>query len=229
MQPYFMPYIGYFQLIKSSDIFVVFDDVNYIKKGWINRNNILVNGKINQFTIPLIGASQNKKICELELSIDGNWRANLFKTLQQNYKKSENYKEIIDLMEDIIYYKDNNLSKFLLNSLIKVISYLDIQTKIIETSSIYDNTELKGEIRIVDICKKLGATTYNNPIGGVELYDKNHFFKEGITLNFLRTKKTNYNQVNTYGHFEPYLSIIDVMMNVDKASLKLMLNEFELI
>ena len=102
MQPYFLPYLGYFQLIHASDLFVCFDDVNYIKKGWINRNQILVNGKPHLFTIPLLGASQNKKINQIELDDFSKWRANFLKMIQFNYAKCSQYEHVFPWLENVL-------------------------------------------------------------------------------------------------------------------------------
>ena len=152
MQPYFFPYIGYFQLISAVDIFVVYDDVNYINKGWINRNHILVNGQAKLITIPLIQASQNKHISEIELFGDLKWKDKLLKTIEFNYKKASYFKDVYLLIESIILFEEPNLSRYIHNSLIQICQYLDINTVIVPTSAKYQNGHLKAADKIMDIC-----------------------------------------------------------------------------
>ena len=113
MQPYFFPYIGYFQLINLVDVFVVYDDVNYIKKGWINRNNILINKKSFLFSLPLQNMSQNKLINEIFLVEDTNWRISLLNTIQITYKNAPYFDEVYSLIEEIISYKINQQKRHL--------------------------------------------------------------------------------------------------------------------
>lgn len=227
MQPYFMPYIGYFQLINAVDEFIILDDVNYINKGWINRNNILVANKPYLFTVPLKDASQNKLIYEIELLQDGKWQKKLLKTIEQAYKKAPFYAEVFLLFESILNSTEKNLSKFIYNSLQIICKYLTINTLIIESSNIFENKyQLKAEDRIIDICLQKNAEQYINPIGGTELYDKTHFEKNNIQLNFLKTNSISYSQFSN--EFIPYLSILDALMFVEKQELKAILNQYQL-
>jgi hypothetical protein len=210
MQPYFLPYIGYFQLIKAVDLFVVFDDVNYIKKGWINRNAILINGNSFLFTIPLKNVSQNKQINQILIDDDESWKKNLMKTIEQSYKKAPFFSDVIPLVKQIVFYAENNLAQFIYFSILKICDYLHMNTKIILSSSIEKNNELKGQDKIIEICKILGAKNYINAIGGVELYDKERFLTSSIELNFINTNPITYKQFNN--NFVSWLSIVDVLM-----------------
>lgn len=227
MQPYFLPYIGYFQLINVVDEFIIYDDVNFINKGWINRNNILVNNKASLFTIPLKEASQNKLINEIEIIQDGKWQNKLVKTIEQSYKKAPNFVDFFPIISEIINYSENNISKYIYNSLINICKYLEINTLILQSSAIFENENLKAQTRIIDICKQKQASQYINPIGGVELYQKNDFETENIKLNFLKTYPIQYQQFNN--DFTPYLSIIDLIMFNEKSKINSLLNEFELV
>lgn len=227
MQPYFLPYIGYFQLINVVDEFIIYDDVNFINKGWINRNNILVNNKASLFTIPLREASQNKLINEIEIIQDGKWQNKLVKTIEQSYKKAPNFVDFFPIISEIINYSENNISKYIYNSLINICKYLEINTLILQSSAIFENENLKAQTRIIDICKQKQASQYINPIGGVELYQKNDFETENIKLNFLKTYPIQYQQFNN--DFTPYLSIIDLIMFNEKSKINSLLNEFELV
>lgn len=227
MQPYFFPYIGYFQLINLVDKFILYDDVNYINKGWINRNNILINGKGQLFTIPLQGASQNKRINEIHIQNEINWKQKFTKTIKNSYSKSPFFNNIYPLLEDILSNELKNISDFNLLSIRTICNYLDINTIIIESSSIYNNDELKGQNRIIDICLKENALQYINPIGGTNLYNKEDFTKQNLSIKFIKTKDIHYQQYKN--DFVPFLSIIDVIMFNSKTEVKNLLNQYELI
>eukprot|EP01137_Pigoraptor_chileana_P027579 Opistho-2@10370 len=160
MQPYIFPYIGYFQLIKSVDVFVVYDDVNYIKKGWINRNTILVNGKGFLFTLPLKNASQNRHINQISLDYDGSWKKELLKTIELSYKKAPYFDVVFPIVNSILEYPETNLAGFIFNSLQQFCDYLSIKTGLILSSDVKKNTDLKGQDKIIEICKKQQATHY---------------------------------------------------------------------
>ncbi len=226
MQPYFLPYIGYFQLINAVDKFVILDDVNYINKGWINRNRILVNGKAQLITIPLKEASQNKHISEIELINEINWKFKLLKTFEFNYKKAPNYKDIYPIIESIVLFEETNLSSYIHNSLLQICHYLDINTVIEATSSKYENGHLKAAEKIIDICLQENAQIYINPIGGTELYDKLMFEKNEIQLNFMQAERNEYKQFNY--EFVPWLSMVDILMFNSIDRIMKMLYNFEL-
>ncbi|MEZ4900814.1 MAG: WbqC family protein [Spirosomataceae bacterium] len=227
MQPYFMPYIGYLQLINAVDKFVLYDDVNYINKGWINRNRLLVNGQEYLFTIPLKEASQNKLICEIHLSTDPKWQGKLLKTIEQAYKKAPFYSTVSPVIEKIINFESDLLGEWISASFVELATYLDIHTEIVPSSRIYQNTHLKAQDRILDICKQEAANHYINPIGGTELYDKVIFEQSGILLNFIRSKGIVYPQFKN--EFVPWLSIVDLMMFNDISTIQFFLNEYELV
>jgi hypothetical protein len=227
MQPYLFPYIGYFQLMAAVDKFVVFDDVNYINRGWINRNRILLNAAAHTFTVPLQGASQNRLICDIELVNDSIWRDKLLRTLQLAYGKAPFYSLVSGLVESIIQYPGNQLDQLLLNSLREVNRYLGLEVEIVSTSRIYQNSHLKGQERILDICLKEQADIYINPIGGLELYEKAKFSEKGVQLFFLRSRPISYPQGQ--GEHVPWLSIIDVLMYNDPAAIRQLLFERDLI
>lgn len=226
MQPYIFPYLGYWQLMKAVDIFVVFDDVNFIKKGFIHRNSILISGQKNLFTLPLQKASQNKKINEIDLSETENWKEKLLRSIFLAYKKAPMFEEVYALIERIINHSEKNLARFLGNQLKEVNDYLGIQTELISSEK-YGNQELKGQNRILDICEKESAFHYVNPIGGQELYDHESFTQKGMTLSFVKTMPFEYKQFKN--EFVPWLSIIDILMFNDKEAVHKALDGYELI
>lgn len=227
MQPYIFPYIGYFQLINSVDKFVILDDVNFINRGWINRNKILVNNSDYLFTIPLKEVSQNKKISDILISEDIKWQPKFLKTLLLAYKKAPYFEETFKKIENILQDNENNISTFIFNSLKKLNVYLGIETEIIETSRKYKNSQLKGQDKIIDICLKEKANQYINPIGGTEIYSRHCFEEKNIKLKFLKTNNIFYKQNNN--SFIPWLSIIDVMMFNSKENISKFLREFTLV
>jgi hypothetical protein len=227
MQPYLFPYIGYFQLINQVDKFILYDDVNYINRGWINRNRILLNGEDKMVTLPLRGASQNKLINEISIHNDKKEKKKLLKTIRHAYIDSPYYDNVFPLIEEIMLNDEVNLAKFIEFSLKKIANYLDLDTKFLVSSEIEKNNELKGQDKILNICKLLDANIYINPIGGYELYSKEKFIEEGIELYFIKTNDIKYNQKSD--EFIPNLSIIDILMFNSKYNVKLLLEEYKLI
>jgi hypothetical protein len=224
MQPYFLPYIGYFQLINAVELFVYYDDVNYIKQGWINRNRILLNGDDYLFTLELLKSSSFKLINSIEI---GSNRKKLFKTIEQAYLRAPYYKDILPMLQAIFNSNQQNLFKYVVDSNQIILNYLNIKTKILFSSNIDKDITLKGQDKIIEICKKLGASSYLNPIGGKDLYSKTDFSRNNISLSFLKPNEHEYNQFQN--KFIPWLSIIDVMMFNPVNEIIKMLGNFELI
>lgn len=229
MQPYFLPYIGYWQLIQCVDKYVIYDDVNFIKGGWINRNRYLYQGEAKIFNIIMKEASSFKKINEVELMPSKekyNPMEKLLSTFTMAYKKAPFYAEVYAVLEKIVHFETNNLSCFIENSIREICKYLQIETELILSSKIEKNNDLKKEARVIEICKHLGGDTYINAIGGKELYESQDFEKEGLKLNFLKTGDIIYKQFNN--EFVPNLSIVDVMMFNNKEEIKKMLSDYSL-
>ncbi len=224
MQPYLFPYIGYFQLINAVDEFVIYDDVNFIKQGWINRNRILLNKEPFMFSMQLSGASSFKKINEISIRKENE---KILKTLFHAYKKAPFYSQSIKLIKNVLDDEETNLAKFIGHTIVKLSEYLDIKTNFIISSEIKKDNNLKSENKVIEICKILGATEYINTIGGVELYSKERFQDTGIKLEFLKPIFVEYKQFKN--DFVPGLSIIDLLMFNSPDSIKKMLNKYELI
>ena len=224
MQPYFLPYISYWQLIHAVDVFIIFDDVNFIKKGFINRNTILVNNKPYRFSLELNYSSQNKKINEIDII---NNSKKLIKTVELNYKKSPNFEIIFPILLNIFNQPERNLAKFIGYSLKKISQHLNIKTKFIYSSDIKKSKNLKGQEKIIEICQKSDARSYVNAIGGKKLYDAKIFKKKKIDLYFLETNKVKYNQFEK--KFIPNLSILDILMFNEKKNIQSMLKNYQLI
>lgn len=211
MQPYFFPYIGYFQLMNAVDTFVVYDNIEFTKKGWINRNRILVNGLDAYITLPLKKDSDFLHVKQRYLA--ESWDTDKKKMLNriiESYRKAPHFKETFEVIESCILYNDNNLFNFIFHSLNKVSNYLGIQTKLLVSSTIDIDHTLKSEEKVIGISKAQNASTYINPIGGTSLYDADTFRSEGLELQFLKSDTHVYKQFEN--EFVPWLSIIDVMM-----------------
>ena len=226
MQPYAFPYIGYFQLINAVDKFVILDDVNYIMRGWINRNRILVNGTDFLFSIPIAKASQNKMICECELAKDKE-RGKLLATIKHSYKRAPFFKDCFEVVLSVLNTNEVNLSRWLTWQLKTICKYLEINTEIVDSSLLYNNRHLKGQDKIIDICIKENATIYLNSAGGTELYNSSDFKTNNIELHFLKSLPEEYHQFSA--EFVPYLSIIDVMMFNSKQAIQNLLYKYELL
>lgn len=223
-QPYLFAYIGYWQLINLADVYVISDSMQYIKKGYINRNSILVDNRKHLFTLEVIGVHGDSLINEVKV---GNNSKKIIKTIFHAYKKAPYFDEVFPLIEDILSNREKNLAKYIGYSIKAISNYLDIDTKFIYLSDLQGETELKAQARTIDICKRVGATKYVNAIGGQKLYKREDFLKENIELNFLKTDDFQYRQFNS--EFIPHLSIIDVMMFNSKDEVKELLNRFSLI
>lgn len=209
MQPYFFPYIGYFQLINAVDLFVVYDNIQYTKKGWINRNRMLQNGKDVLFSIPLKKDSDYLDVRERELSADFN-RQKLLSQIKGAYQRAPYFAQTFSLIEDVMKFEDSNLFNFLLNSIVRTCEYMGISTEIKKSSDIVMDHSLKNQDRVIALCRVSGANTYVNAIGGIELYSKEAFLEKGIGLKFMQPKPFEYAQFGK--EFLPWLSIIDVLM-----------------
>lgn len=224
MQPKFLPYIGYWQLVNAVDTFIIFDDVNFVKKAYINHNTILADGKSQQFSLELIGASQNKLINEINV---GSNSKKLLKTIELNYKKTPYFETVFPILEGVFNQLEKNLAKFIGYSLKKISNYLEIDTQFVYSSDIDKNNSLKAQYKIIDICQKLNAKYYINAIGGKKLYEKKQFLAKNINLGFLDTNLIEYKQ--SKNKFITHLSIIDVMMYNNKIEINNMLKNYKLI
>ena len=227
MQPYFMPYLGYWQLINAVDKYVLLDDVNFIMRGYINRNNILINGASHLFSIPLVKPSQNKLINETELNFQEKDKSNFINTITLAYKKAPYYNDFFPVLESIILNDEKDLTKYIKNSIEKVWDYLGLETEILLSSEIKKDNTLRAQDRIIEINKVLGSTTYINAIGGQELYNRDDFKRENLELKFIKMLPYEYKQFKN--EFVANLSMIDVLMFNSKEEVKKLLDNYELI
>jgi hypothetical protein len=226
MQPYIFPYMGYYQLVSAVDKFAVFDDVNFISRGWINRNRILVQGEPHLFTIPLVKASRNKLIYETEIQ-NSSWPEKLIEKLRYSYSKAPYYAETIPLISGIICGPSRTIDSMAFESIERIARYLDMQTEFIRSTRVYANSHLKGQERIIDICCREKATVYINPTGGRALYSGEAFSSRGISLCFIEMLKHEYKQFAN--KFHPDLSIIDVLMFCGSRGTKEIMERYRIV
>jgi hypothetical protein len=210
MQPYLFPYIGYFQLINEVNQFIFYDDVNFITRGWINRNKILINGEAKYFTVPCKGASQNKLINEIRHGLDDRKRGKLLRKIKFTYGKAPFFESVYTLIESVFNTDTTYIAELAIESVRKSCSYLNLECNFKLSSNHFDNTDLDAADRLIDICKQEKIESYINPIGGKELYNKKYFQENNINLQFLKPEVQKYDQFGD--EFVPWLSIIDVMM-----------------
>ena len=225
MQPYFLPYIGYFQLLNAVDKYVIYDNIQFTKKGWINRNRILQNGKDTLITIPVEKDSDYLNIFQRSVS-SGFDKKKLLNQIKESYRKAPYFNETMPLIEEIVNYSNNNLFNYIYHSIVKICGYLGIDTEFIVSSTISIDHSLKGQDKVIAICKVLNATEYYNAIGGKELYSASDFQEESIKLKFVSSNRVEYKQFAN--EFVPWLSILDVMMFNSTEEINIMLNEYEL-
>jgi len=237
MQSYFLPYIGYFQLINSADKFILYDKLGYIRHGWVNRNRILTReGNISYITVPVKHGNSNRHIFDTYINNTANWRRNILKAIYLNYIRAPFFEETYSLLEDIISETYHTISELNRASLSIICRHLEIPTLLIDDNDLYSTIEEeiksmestdRHHQRPISICKQEGAKIYINAIGGERLYFRDRFASEGIALFFIKTADIKYEQ--NQPEFYPNLSIADVLMYSGVKKTKDFLNLFELI
>ena len=227
MQPYLFPYIGYFQLMQACDTFVVFDDARYIKNGWINRNRLLIRGDAQWATLPVVKANHLLPINQRHYLLSDPLAMKLRRKIIGAYAKAPFFEKTMPVIDIFLSFHDMNVANFNVHQLRTIAEHLGIQTPIILSSSIEKNDTAVGQERVIDICQRLHAQTYINPISGVKLYRKADFSETGISLHFLQSMALSYKQYDQTPI--PALSIIDVMMFNDVADIQKMLGQYQLV
>jgi hypothetical protein len=227
MQPYFLPYIGYFQLIAAVDLFIVYDNIKYTKKGWINRNRMLSNGADSVFSLPLKADSDALDVRERSLAPAFD-RARFLQKFAGAYQKAPHFRTTYALLEEVVHCDADNLFEFIHHSLRATCRHLGIGTEFRVSSTVPIDHQLRGQDKVIALCHAVDAQTYVNPIGGVELYTKDAFGRGGIDLHFIRSRPVEYEQ---FGQpFVPWLSIVDVLMfNSPRETLARIQTDFDLI
>lgn len=211
MQPYFCAYLGYYQLMQAVDKFVIYDNVQYTKSGWINRNRILINHRPYLFTIPVKHGHSKQKIIEFDLASNSLVERNLIlKRIANAYRNAPYFTQTFPLVQRLFLRDTHNLFDFIYHSIVELVKYLRIKTEIIISSQLKIDHTTKAQEKVLAICKQLNTDAYINPIGGRQLYKKDTFRQSNIDLKFLQPKNINYRQFGK--EFVPSLSVIDVLM-----------------
>ncbi len=227
MQPYFFPYIGYFQLISASNVFVLHDDVQYMTGGWVNRNRILLNGEDRMITFPVQKAGYALPINARSYVSSNQGVRHIINQVKQAYAKATCYRQVFPMVEELLMFEDRNVARFNENLIRRICDFIGIRTSITTSSALEKDDSLSGQDRVLDICKRVGATDYTNPIGGTKLYHQEAFQLCGITLRFLAAQEERYKQLGD--KWIPFLSIIDVLMFNSVQEVQHLLTKYRLL
>jgi len=222
MQPYLFPYIGYFQLVAAVNKFVFYDDVNFIKNGWINRNRLYLADEVRYITVPLAGASPFLKINEISVVENDLWRKKLIESIRHSYAKAPHFSPVNTFFTEVLFSNSLNIAELAIASVVAISTYLELSVQFVKSSTCYDNRNLVGSERIIDICKRENADQYYNLPGGQNLYSKEQFNSAGVNLHFVYPNLSPYKQIAN--QFQPGLSMIDVLMFNDRKAILEMLS-----
>ncbi|MDD2608885.1 MAG: WbqC family protein [Giesbergeria sp.] len=223
MQPYFFPYIGYYQLVHSVDEFVFYDDAAFIKQGYINRNRILLGAAPHNFSLAVKNVSSFRPIKNHDYL---NNFSNFKRQLYSSYSKAPNFKDAIQLVEQVLDESNNNVAHKNASSITTIFDYLGIEKKFSFSSDLIISEEIRGQNRVIEICKLKSAIKYINSPGGKSLYNKKIFSDNYIELSFIESEEISYKQKGS--EFTPNLSMIDMLMWCDKASILKYLSNYNL-
>ncbi|MGO4998493.1 WbqC family protein [Oceanisphaera sp. W20_SRM_FM3] len=223
MQPYLFPYIGYFQLIYATDLFMIYDDVAYIKQGYVNRNSILSANGATRLTIPVPGASSNKLISALEFSVDVE---KVIKTISQSYSKAPYFDDVFPMIRGALELKDRTIATVCQKSYEEIFSYLGLEKQFKKTSELEYDRSASARDRLIALCHQFDADCYINAPGGRKLYAKQDFVEKGIDLKFIDSLQVVYSQ--GVDKFVPNLSIIDMLMNCPPSQVIEHMERYEL-
>jgi hypothetical protein len=222
MQPYFLPYIGYFQLIAAVDEFIVYDNIKYTKKGWINRNRLLRDGEAVTFSLPLAQGSDSLDVVERELAPSFD-RRKLLAQFQGAYARAPQFTAVLPLLQDIVLHPQQNLYLYVRHSIERLCEHLGLDTRLVTSSTVAIDHSLRAQDKVLALCQARGATDYINSIGGTELYEREVFARAGVRLSFLKATAFDYPQFGA--PFVPWLSIVDVLMFNDLARVQQLVRE----
>lgn len=226
MQPYLFPYLGYFQYIQACSHFIFYDDVQFIMRGWINRNNILLNGLSHLFTVPLLKASPNKTIAQTEVLPDYTY-AKMMAMFTQAYKKAPEWSNVRCLLEETFTNGPRTIADLASHSITVICRYLEIDTILIPSSTRFDNAELSRNDRLLDLCQQMRVHNCIVPVGGKELYGKEEFRLQGVELHYLHAGIKPYAQ-GASNNFVPSLSMLDALMWCNRDEVRRMLMDYYL-
>ena len=213
MQPYFLPYIGYFSLIKETDRWIIFDNTQYKKQSWGNRNRILKMGEgWTWINIPVKKHSRETFYMNIEIRNELEWKNKIIRQFEYYKQKAPYYKKVIKLIDEIISPEFDYLVDLNIHSMVKICEYLNIPFEYVRLSELdlqIDKVKNSGDWGL-QICKIMNAKSYINPYMGHFMFNQKDWDTEGIKLQFLMNRNLKYSQKRNI--FEEKLSIIDVLM-----------------
>jgi hypothetical protein len=227
MQPYLFPYIGYFQLMAACDVFVVYDDAQYRRGGWINRNRILLNGAPRWFSLPVSKAPVETQIGAMRYLLNDETLGELSERLAAAYRKAPHFESARNLFDEVMSFADDNVARFNAQSLRRISQSIGLDRTFVRSSELGRDTALKAQAAVVDICQRLGARRYVNAMGGTGLYDAASFAAAGIQLAFVKPEPQPYPQFGA--EHVPNLSILDLLMFLEPAQIHAMLTQYSLV
>lgn len=224
---YFFPYLPYFQLLHAADRFLFLDDVTLIRRGWANRNRVLMAGQPTYLTIPLEGASQNRRVDETKIFEGTDWRRRIRRTVQRCYQRAPFYARGAALLDEVLDTPADSITDLARTSVLRTCQLLGVEVEVARTSQRHPAGDLRGQARMIEICKREGATTYLNAAAGRHLYDRPSFDQAELELRFLQPGSIEYDQRRP--GFVPGLSILDVIMFNDLPQIASMLERYQVV
>lgn len=231
MQPYFFPYLGYLSLLKHTDEFILFDTVQFIRHGWIERNRMLKQGEGWLYIkAPIIKGSRDTVIKDVLINNKEDWKTKLLAQLQPYKKIAPHYADVVTVLNDIFAQDYETIVEFNQASLERIGDYLGIDhdIKIFSKMNLEVEPAKAPDEWALNICKALGnVDEYWNPPGGQEFFDRKKYDDAGIKLVFQKPILSAYDQKRE--PFEPGLSILDVMMFNSPEEVNKMLDAYELL
>ena len=228
MQPYFLPYLGYISLIKHTDMFILLDEVQFIRHGWIERNRILKPDKDWQYIqVPLQKHTQTAVIKDIKINNEIEWEKKIFAQIEHYKKKALYYRKVVDLLKNIFSKKHATIAELNQDALHAVCDYLSVKNdiRIYSEMGLTIDPVFESDEWALNISKAMNASEYRNPPGGVSIFHKEKYEKENIALVFHELNLEEYSQ-NTNHDFIPGLSILDVMMFNTPEKISQMLDNF---
>lgn len=213
-QPYLFPYIAWYQVINACDAFVISDDVQYTRSGYINRNQILMNGRPLRFGVPLRGASHTEVIGERRIH-DWGWARELLRGMRHAYRGAPHFDEVYPMIEGILAEPVDLLIDLLERAIVVTARHLGLGQRIVRASSVQARVGLRKADRVLATAKALGARCYlqRDTEAARQMYRHEFFLAEGIVLKFVRVGLLPYAQRGVK-EFLPGLSLIDFLMHV---------------
>lgn len=230
MQPYFFPYLGYFGLIKHSDIFIIADNVQYIEPGWIRRNRILKPNEGWQYVgIPVVKCSHKTSIKEVKINESEPWRDRIIRQLQHYSKRAPYYNDVIRFLERAFEAETDSIADLNVQLLAETCRYIGIpfHAEVFSRLDVVVERANAPDEWALNTCRALDADTYINPPGGIEFYDHRKYARAGIELEFLKVNLRPYDQ--GAGAFEEGLSILDAMMFNTPQEIRAMLDDYDIL